>query len=193
MRIFAILTVAGCLLAPTSSAAPQSSWADAQIKVVTAHGLMGGDPASFRPDGRLTAGSLAKLVGGLAEQPVVAPADPSAPVTMAGLDAALVRGLGLADVAKELQSAARAAGLAPPSRFGTEAVARLTGLRTDHSADSLELSPKDTATRAEAAYSAAKILAGRAVRRTISAISQIRSRLSPCRAGSRRCSAKPSR
>ena len=153
MRVFATLAAAGCLLAPTSSAAPESSWADAQIEVVTAHGLMGGNPASFRPDGRLTAGSLAKLVGGLADEPAAAPADPSAPVTMAGLDAALVRGLGLGDVARELQSAARATGLAPPSRFGTEAVARLAGLRTDHSTDSLELSPRDTATRAEAAYS----------------------------------------
>ncbi len=159
MRVFATLAAAGCLLAPASSAAPGSSWADAQIKVVTAHGLMGGNPTSFRPDGRLTAGALAKLVGGLADEPAVAAADPSAPVTMAGLDAALVRGLGLGDVAKEVQSTARAAGLAPPSRFATEAVARLAGLRTDHATDSLELSPKDTATRAEAAYSAAKILA----------------------------------
>src|SRR5437773_591909 len=55
---------------------------------------------------------------------------------------------------------ARAAGLKVPSRFGTEVVARLLGLRLNHPAneDSLELLPNDPATRAEAAYSAAQIL-----------------------------------
>ncbi len=47
-----------------------------------------------------------------------------------------------------------------PARFGTEVVARLLGLRTNHPADedSLELLPNDPATRAEAAYSAAAVL-----------------------------------
>ena len=56
--------------------------------------------------------------------------------------------------------AARAAGLAPPARFGNEAAARLLGLRTNHPArqDLLELLPGDDATRAEAAFSAAQIL-----------------------------------
>src|SRR5204862_2371691 len=84
----------------------------------------------------------------------------SAPVTLAQLDATLVRGLGLSGAAAELAAAARTAGLVPPSRFGTEAVARLLGLRTNHPAqlDSLELLPSQPATRAEAAYSAAQIL-----------------------------------
>jgi cell wall-associated NlpC family hydrolase len=158
VRVFAALAVAGCLLAPASASAQGKSWADAQIRVVTARGLMGGDPASFRPDSRLTASALSRLVAGVTESAVFERADPSAPVTMAQLDAALVRGVGLSDVAKELNVAARSAGLSPPSRFGTEAVARLLGLRTDHALDSLELGPKDPATRAEAAYSAAKIL-----------------------------------
>src|SRR5205085_10534308 len=57
-------------------------------------------------------------------------------------------------------TAAKAAGLAPPSRFGTEVVARLLGLRTNHPAgqDALELLPNEPATRAEAAFSAAQIL-----------------------------------
>lgn len=86
--------------------------------------------------------------------------DASTPVTMAGLDAGLVRGLGLGDSAAAFAAGARAAGLAPPGRFGTEVVARLLGLRTNHPAgqDELELLPSDTATRAEAAYSAARIL-----------------------------------
>jgi cell wall-associated NlpC family hydrolase len=55
---------------------------------------------------------------------------------------------------------ARAAGLRPPSRFGSEVVARLLGLRKNHPAasDHLELKPNDIATRAEAAYSAAQVL-----------------------------------
>ena len=54
----------------------------------------------------------------------------------------------------------RDAGLSPPTRFGTEIVARLLGLRFNHPAaqDDLELLPTDPATRAEAAYSAARIL-----------------------------------
>ena len=53
-----------------------------------------------------------------------------------------------------------AAGLDPPARFGPEVVARLLGLRTDHpqSQEYLETPPSGVASRAEAAFSAAKIL-----------------------------------
>jgi cell wall-associated NlpC family hydrolase len=87
-------------------------------------------------------------------------ASPDRAVTMAQLDARLVAALGLGKAAKEFAAGARAAGLAVPSRFGTEVVARLLGLRLNHPAneDSLELLPNDPATRAEAAYSAAQIL-----------------------------------
>jgi cell wall-associated NlpC family hydrolase len=80
--------------------------------------------------------------------------------TMAGLDHTLVVSLGLLPQAREFTKAARAAGLKVPRRFGTEVVARLLGLRINHPAsqDYLELRPQDTATRAEAAYSAAQIL-----------------------------------
>ena len=81
-------------------------------------------------------------------------------MTMAQLDARLVKGLGLAPAATAFADGARAAGLTPPSRFGTEVVARLIGLRVNHPAaqDDLELGPNDPATRAEAAYSAAQAL-----------------------------------
>ncbi len=84
----------------------------------------------------------------------------SSPVTMAGLDTKLVNSLGLLHAAKEFNQGARAAGAGIPTRFGTEAVARLLGLRINHptSQDFLELRPQDTATRAETAYSAAQIL-----------------------------------
>jgi cell wall-associated NlpC family hydrolase len=154
-----LIVLGSALLAQSSAAAaPPPSWADAQIRVVTARGLMGGDPVSFRPQKTLSEGALARLVAGLSAQPPITPADPAAPVTMAGLDAALVRGMGLREIALEFAAGARNAGLAPPARFGTEVVARLLGLRTDHPLDSLELGPKDLATRAEAAYSAARIL-----------------------------------
>ncbi len=84
----------------------------------------------------------------------------SAPETMAQLDKGLVQAIGLKKAASEFVKGARADGLAVPSRFGTEVVARLLGLRLNHPAaqDSLELRPQDPATRAEAAYSAAQIL-----------------------------------
>jgi cell wall-associated NlpC family hydrolase len=98
-----------------------------------------------------------------AEPPVPAPrqlAKPDAPVTMAQLDARLVSALGLSGAAAEFAKGARAAGIKTPSRFGTEVVARLLGLRLNHPAtdDALELLPNDPATRAEAAYSAAQVL-----------------------------------
>jgi cell wall-associated NlpC family hydrolase len=87
-------------------------------------------------------------------------ASTSKPATMAILDRKLVAVLGLKHQAWQFRQAALAAGLKAPKRFGTEVVARLLGLRINHPAaqDSLELRPQDTATRAEAAYSAAQIL-----------------------------------
>jgi len=80
---------------------------------------------------------------------------------MAALDRKLVISLGLLPQARQFTNAAKAAGLNVPKRFGTEVVARLLGLRINHpsSQDYLELRPQEIATRAEAAYSAAQILA----------------------------------
>jgi cell wall-associated NlpC family hydrolase len=116
--------------------------------------------ATFRASDPLTQRELASLVAGLTNQPVALPADPSASVTVSQLDARLVRALQLSPAASLFQSNARAVGLKTPSRFGTESVARLLGLRTNHPAkdDDLELLPNDPVTRAETAYSVAKIL-----------------------------------
>ncbi len=86
---------------------------------------------------------------------------PAAPVSVKRLDAALVGYLGLGSAAREIQATLAAAGLHPPTNTGTEAVARMLGLRFNHPAsdDSLELLPQQPATRAEAAYSFAQILA----------------------------------
>jgi cell wall-associated NlpC family hydrolase len=85
---------------------------------------------------------------------------PGAAVTMKQLDAALVAYLGLGDAARKIQATLTAAGLQPPPNTGTEAVSRMLGLRLNHPAadDSLELLPNQAATRAEAAYSFARVL-----------------------------------
>src|SRR5512133_2799419 len=125
-------------------AAAKRSWAQPEINLVTSRRLMGGDPATFRPDAPLTRAALDDLVAGLTAATPVASGEPSAPVTLAALDQSLVR----------------AADVRPPARFGSEVVARLLGLRTNHDArhDALELLPSAAATRAEAAFSAAQIL-----------------------------------
>lgn len=166
MRRLRLLTVLACLIAGLTAAATASparasrSWAQPQIKLVVAHGLMAKSVGSFRPNDPVTQGELADLVAALTEEPPRSVADPSAPVTMAQLDARLVRVLDLSDDAALFYAAASGAGLRPPTRFGTEVVARLLGLRTNHPAgqDPLERLPNDPATRAEAAYSVARLL-----------------------------------
>jgi cell wall-associated NlpC family hydrolase len=163
VRRLVVAIVCACLTlgAPTVVLAKtKRSWAQAEIKLVTSRGLMGGDAATFRPDDPLTRSALDELVAGLTELPPATAGAPTAHVTLTGLDRTLVRALDLADDARLFYFGARAAGLRPPSRFGSEVVARLLGLRKNHEAanDELELLPDDDVTRAEAAYSAAQIL-----------------------------------
>jgi cell wall-associated NlpC family hydrolase len=150
------------LLAWSSSdaaAKPATSWAQAELRAVVAAGLMAKEAAA-RPNDTLTRGELQALSAGLLHVAPAKPSTPSSTVTISALDAKLVTTLGLTDAAKLFAQSARTAGLAPPSRFGTETVARLLGLRTNHPAalDPLELSPNEPASHAEAAYSAARIL-----------------------------------
>jgi cell wall-associated NlpC family hydrolase len=162
------------------SASNPPNWAKPQIKTVIAHGLMGATSVrKFQPNAPLTAQALSDLASALEQQvgtssaasylptdggttgtTTTTPASSSASATMANLDRTLVISLGLLPQAREFAKAAKAAGLTVPPRFGTEVVARLLGLRINHPAaeDYLELRPQDTATRAEAAYSAAQIL-----------------------------------
>jgi cell wall-associated NlpC family hydrolase len=148
------------LLPAVAAGSAKTSWAQPQIKLVTSHGLMGGDASKFKPDLPLTQSALADVVAELTDQEASPPSAPDATVSMAALDSSLVKALGLRDAATAFAAGARAAGLAPPTRFGNEVVARLIGLRTNHPTgqDSLELLPKDSATRAEAAFSVAAIL-----------------------------------
>jgi cell wall-associated NlpC family hydrolase len=149
------------LLAWSSDAAakPATSWAQAELRAVVAAGLMAKEAAA-RPDDALTRGELETMTAGLLHVVPAAPSTAAGTVTISALDAKLVTTLGLTETARLFTRNAKTAGLTPPSRFGTEAVARLLGLRTNHPAplDSLELSPSEPASHAEAAYSAARIL-----------------------------------
>ena len=151
-----LLLVVLLVLVPAgvASAAKPASWAAAEIRA------LGQDPAVFRPDDTITRGELAELFASATATTPSAIAKPDVPLSIQDLDARLVAALGLTPDAKAFTEGAKAAGLAPPSRFGTEAVARLLGLRKNHAAkdDALERLPVGPASRAEAAYSLAKIV-----------------------------------
>jgi cell wall-associated NlpC family hydrolase len=159
MRRAALLALLTALSLGASAPAGAASWAEPQIRVVVRQGVMGPSVSGFQPESPLTRGALAEATAAVTGVPRAA-AKPERLVSMKQLQRALVRAAGLLGAAKRLQAEAAAAGLAPPRRFGTEVVARLLGLRYNHPAtdDGLELRPGDTATRAEAAYSFAKIL-----------------------------------
>ena len=163
MRRLAVFSCTLVLLAfACATAAAQrsasTSWAAPEIATVISDGLMGSDLDTFRPDDPLTAGDFADVLAtfGLA-LPV---ADPARPVTMRELDARLVTASGLRPEARAIREVALQAGLAPTQYLGTETVARLLGLRLNHprSQEQLELQVSQPATRAEAAYSVARLL-----------------------------------
>jgi cell wall-associated NlpC family hydrolase len=142
---------------PEPAARVVRSWAAPQIRAVLAAGVMTAGETGFRPDDRLTHGELADALAALG-MPGPAPAYPGRRVTIRELDARLVAAAGLADQARALRLAARDAGLQPTAMLGTETVARLLGLRTNHpqGQDELEPLPTQPASRAEAAYSFAR-------------------------------------
>src|SRR6478735_190047 len=125
--------------AKTWNAPEQKAVADAGVLPRLADG-------HFHGERNLTAAQLNAALGETATAS-------TATVSVAAFDARLVEHLGLTDVAEHVQQAA--AQLNPPRRFGTEVVARLIGLRTNHPAidDAIELYPTDAITRAEAAHS----------------------------------------
>jgi cell wall-associated NlpC family hydrolase len=172
-RIAVLLAALSVLLSPAPAHAAQAaqSWALPEIRTVVAHGLMARDAASFRPDDVLVRAELEQLVSGLSRThaaaglglprtPAVAGRGPDETISMQVLNARLVHALGLRDSGHAFANGLRRAGITPTPRFGTEVVARMLGLRKNHPAaqDSLERLPTDPASRAEAAYSAARIL-----------------------------------
>jgi cell wall-associated NlpC family hydrolase len=158
MRRGRVLLTMLALLAPAPAAQAQS-WADPQIQTVVAHGLMASSPAEFRPADALTRRELGEVLAALTQQAQVVE-EPDRLVTVVEFDAALVNALGLAEAAQQIRATLSAAGLQPPGRLGTEAVARLLRLRYNHPAakDFRELLPTDPITRAEAAFSVARFL-----------------------------------
>lgn len=152
----AVLCLPGAALAST-----RGSWDRADQRAVVRARLLGDQPGGFHGERSVAPvqlrGALRALGARLGTGPV---AFSGTDVTVARFDAALVAQLGLADLARSVQAEARGAGLRPPARFGTEVVARQLRLRYNHPAsdDRLELYPWDRITRAEAAYSLARVL-----------------------------------
>jgi hypothetical protein len=152
----ATLVVLALAAAPGANAA---SWAQPQIRAAVQSGLMGTSVEEFRPNAILTRAELAKIVAGITMEAQEVK-DPNAPVTMTELNQALVRALGLGPSAQAIRRTLGEAGLRPPRRAGWETVARLLALRYNHLAprDARELRPQDPVTRAETAYSVARVL-----------------------------------
>jgi cell wall-associated NlpC family hydrolase len=144
--------------ATAAATAQAKSWASPQIASVVLAGVMGPDVPSFRPDDPLTRAELHAAIVALGK-PHQPPTDPSRVVTMRELDAQLVAAAGLLPFARSIRLAARDAGLEPTDMLGTETIARLLGLRVNHpqGSEDLERAPKEPASRAEAAYSLAKL------------------------------------
>jgi cell wall-associated NlpC family hydrolase len=155
--LFFLAILAALAAAPAVHAA---SWARPQIRIVVDRGLMGPSVAEFRPRQPLTRGELGYAMAVLTQQEQVV-VDPDRAVTMAQLDRRLVTYLGLRTGARRFRRTVANAGLNPPRRLGNETVARLLQLRFNHppERDNRELRPNDPATRAEAAYSLARVLA----------------------------------
>jgi cell wall-associated NlpC family hydrolase len=152
--------------AHAAAAAAKPSWAQPQIRAVVEAGLLAERIQDFRADEPLTQQALSDALAVLAADRVsttpfrYALVAPDLSVTIRQLDAALVGFAGVGDAARAVTAQLRSAGLAPKPGAGTETVARLLGLRYNHPAgsDALEPGPNDAASRAEAAYSLARLL-----------------------------------
>lgn len=163
MRPLAAVILGALLLATavtTASARPSArSWAAPQIATVVEAGLMAPSAAEFRPDDPLTAVEFGLVLARLGGSVTID--EPDRLVTMRELDAQLVTLVGLRPLARTIRLAALEAGLTPRPWLGTETLARMLGLRVNHlrDVDELERQVFQPATRAEAAYSIARVLA----------------------------------
>jgi cell wall-associated NlpC family hydrolase len=162
MRRSAAVPLAALMLATvvgTASARPSArSWAAPQIAAVVEAGLMAPSAAEFRPSDPLTAAELAMVLTSLGGSATVD--DPDRLVTMRELDAELVTLVGLRPLARRIRLAALDAELTPRPWLGTETLARMLELRLNHLRDVEELERQvlQPATRAEAAFSVARVL-----------------------------------
>lgn len=147
--------------APAASGAQADSWNRTDQRRVVESGLMAkAADGRFHGERPLTAGAMQRALATIAmRRGLAAVAVPASRMTIERFHSLVVRQLGLSDVAAHFRSAARRAGLRPPGRFGTEVVVRLLSLRYNHPArdDRLELFPWDAISRAEAAYTLARV------------------------------------
>jgi cell wall-associated NlpC family hydrolase len=160
--------LACCVVVPAHAAVTLSNWDPASQGQVIRAGLMGNVGRSFDGAAPLSASQANAVMTALAVSRRGGAGSPTAlvdhirqnPVTVTTFDGVLEDQLGLKGVAAHVQAAAVAAGLRPPSYFGSEVVARFLGLRYNHPSgtDQLELFPSDPITRAEAAWSLAQVL-----------------------------------
>jgi len=114
--------------------------------------------AEFRPDDPLTQSELSAVVAPLGL--VTSVTDPDQTVSIRELNAHLVTAAGLRPEARLIRLQALHVGLSPKPWLGTETIARMLGLRLNHvlTHDERELQLSQPATRAETAYSLARLL-----------------------------------
>jgi len=167
----AAAAAAALALVPALAAAPAGAraskltaadWDASAQRLVAAEGVMAGEGSTFAGAQPLSAQADGAALAALAAHEQVAPVAVagSGPLSVVRFDALLVAQLGLGEVAAHVQQVAAAAGLQPPSYFGSEVVARYLELRYEHSVgeQSLDLYPWQPITRAEAAHSFAVAL-----------------------------------
>jgi cell wall-associated NlpC family hydrolase len=162
-RAVLALTTLVCALLAFPAAAVAGTWNARDQRTVMRTGLLTalsdghfhGERALTYDELRTSRDALASA-SGAQRAPVAGHGD----VRLTAFDAALVRQLGLSDVADAVRSQARRAGLHPPASFGTEVVARALKLRYNHPfprGEVLEPYPWEAISRAEAAYSLARV------------------------------------
>ena len=142
----------------TGSIPAATSWADPQIRGVTAAGILGDGVAGFRPSDPLTRGELSDA---LVAWRVRAGSGRSFEARHDERARRPARGGARASPGRATNPGCRPRCRAGAAILGTETVARLLGLRLDHpvGSDDLELGPTQPATRAEAAFSLARAMA----------------------------------
>jgi cell wall-associated NlpC family hydrolase len=148
--------------APTATTASAkkltaSNWDASAQRSVIHEGLMLSEGSSFNGAAPLTLTVERTALGVLAQQLETVPIGlgSGSSISVTRFDTLLVNQLGLGSLAAHVQQVAGAAGLQPPSYFGTETIARFLGLRYEHPVgeQALDLYPWNPITRAEAAYS----------------------------------------
>jgi cell wall-associated NlpC family hydrolase len=158
--------VGGLLAAPTPAAAAKkltaANWDSAEQRLVVHEAVMSEQGSGFAGASPLSAAAESAALAAIATREGATPIafDTGQPLTIVRFDGLLVDQIGLGEVAEHAQRVATDTGLAPPSYFGSEVVARYLGLRYTHppGEQKLALYPWNPITRAEAAHSFAVVL-----------------------------------